>query len=282
MRRIITIIFIVALVASTAYVLLDTFVLEERGVKVSNSVGGTTANNQTDTGTKVTTKTYTENNTTIYVSDVYLGEGQTIQSVLADNTYGRNITDSTSNMARSVNAKLAVNGDYYGARTTGYVIRNGELLRTTKVSDDQEDMVLWADGTMSIINEKDNSAQSLLDKGALQVLSFGPGLIIDGVVSVTAGDEVARAMASNPRTAIGYMGDNHYVLIVADGRTTESKGLTLLQLAEFMKGLGVQQAYNLDGGGSATMYYDGKVINKPTSNGSEFGERSVSDILYVR
>lgn len=282
MRRIITIIFIVALVASTAYVLLDTFVLEERGVKVSNSVGGTTANNQTDTGTKVTTKTYTENNTTIYVSDVYLGEGQTIQSVLADNTYGRNITDSTSNMARSVNAKLAVNGDYYGARTTGYVIRNGELLRTTKVSDDQEDLVLWADGTMSIINEKDHSAQSLLDKGALQVLSFGPGLIIDGAVSVTAGDEVARAMASNPRTAIGYMGDNHYVLIVADGRTTESKGLTLLQLAEFMKGLGVQQAYNLDGGGSSTMYYEGKVINKPTSNGSEFGERSVSDILYVR
>ena len=158
---------------------------------------------------------------------------------MADNSYGRNITDTTSNIADSVNATLAINGDYYGSRNSGYVIRNGELLRDTQASNTQEDMVLWNDGSMSIVSESDVTAQKLLDQGALQVLSFGPGLIIDGKLSVDADDEVGKAMASNPRTAIGYPGDNRYILVVADGRTDDSKGLSLLQLAEFMQSLEV-------------------------------------------
>ncbi len=273
--------FVVLLTAGTTYVLLDTFVLEQRYGTVSSSVASTATSASEEGDATISVKTYTENNTTIYVADIYLSDSETIQSALADNTYGKNITDTTSNMAELVGATIAVNGDYYGARTSGYVIRNGELLRADKASDDQEDMVLWADGTMSIIREGDYTAEELLDKGALQVLSFGPGLIIDGDISVDASDEVGKAMASNPRTAIGYLGDNHYVLVVADGRTDESEGLSLLELAEFMQSLGATQAYNLDGGGSSTMYYDGEVINNPTTNGRNGSERSVSDILYV-
>lgn len=280
MRKFAIFTFIVLLLGSTGYVLADTFWLEQRGAVVGSATASAASSSE-ETGNKVTVKTYTENDTQIYVADVYLGEGQTIQSALADNTYGKNITDSTSNMASSVGATIAINGDYYGARTTGYVIRNGELLRSTKTSDDQEDLVLWEDGSMSVVKEGDYTAQQLLDKGAVQVLSFGPGLIIDGAVSVTSSDEVGQAMASNPRTAIGYISDNHYVLVVADGRTDESEGLSLLKLAEFMEGLGCTQAYNLDGGGSSTMYYDGEVINNPTTNGNTISERSVSDILYI-
>ena len=284
MRKFAIFTFIVLLLGSTGYVLADTFWLEQRGQTVSSSTGANSTSNTTssdETGNTVSIKTYNENDTVIYFADIYLGEGQTIQSALADNTYGKNITDSTSNMASSVGATIAINGDYYGARTTGYVIRNGELLRSEKTSDDQEDLVLWEDGSMSVVKEGDYTAQRLLDKGAVQVLSFGPGLIMDGTVSVTSSDEVGQAMASNPRTAIGYISDNHYVLVVADGRTSESTGLSLLQLAEFMDGLGCTQAYNLDGGGSSTMYYDGEVINNPTTNGNTISERSVSDILYI-
>ena len=280
MRKFAIFTFIVLLLGSTGYVLADTFWLEQRGAVVGSATASAASSSE-ETGNKVTVKTYTENDTQIYVADVYLGEGQTIQSALADNTYGKNITDSTSNMASSVGATIAINGDYYGARTTGYVIRNGELLRSTKTSDDQEDLVLWEDGSMSVIKEGDYTAQQLLDKGAVQVLSFGPGLIMDGDISVDSDDEVGKAMASNPRTAIGYISDNHYVLVVADGRTSESTGLSLLQLAEFMDSLGCTQAYNLDGGGSSTMYYDGEVINNPTTNGNTISERSVSDILYI-
>lgn len=284
-RPVVIIGYILVLVISTTYVLLDTFVLKRTYGMVNSSVAAssssTTASTTISSKTTITTKTYTADNTTIYVADIYLGEGQTIQSALADNTYGKNVTETTSDIASSVGATVAINGDYYGARTSGYVVRNGELLRSTKVSDDQEDLVLWSDGTMTIITEGDYSAQELLNKGALQVLSFGPGLIIDSTVSVASNDEVGQAMASNPRTAIGYIGANQYVLVVADGRTTESEGLTLLELAEFMQSLGCTQAYNLDGGGSSTMYYNGEVINNPTTNGSTISERNVSDILYV-
>ena len=87
-------------------------------------------------------------------------------------------------------------------------------------------------------------------------------------------------MASNPRTAIGIIDELHYVFVVSDGRTTESEGLSLYELAQVMKDLGCTVAYNLDGGGSSTMYFNGEVVNNPTSGMSD-GERSVSDIIYI-
>ena len=124
-------------------------------------------------------------------------------------------------------------------------------------------------------------AQTLLDNGARQVLSFGPALVVQSGISISEGEEVGKAMASNPRTAIGIYDDLHYVFVVSDGRTDESEGLSLYQLAEFMQSLGVTIAYNLDGGGSSTMYFNGEIVNNPTTNGKSIKERKVSDIVYV-
>ena len=88
-------------------------------------------------------------------------------------------------------------------------------------------------------------------------------------------------MASNPRTAIGMIEPLHYVFVVCDGRTGESEGLSLYELAQFMRALGVDTAYNLDGGGSSTMVFQGELINNPTTSGSSIKERSVSDIVYI-
>ena len=112
-------------------------------------------------------------------------------------------------------------------------------------------------------------------------MSFGPALIENGTISVTEEDEVGKAMASNPRTAIGIIDDLHYVFVVSDGRTEESEGLSLLELAEFMDSIGVETAYNLDGGGSSTMYFNGAVVNNPTTSGRSVKERSVSDIVCI-
>ena len=66
--------------------------------------------------------------------------------------------------------------------------------------------------------------------------------------------------------------------VVVDGRAEGySRGVTMTELAEIMISLGAETAYNVDGGGSSTMYFDGEVINQP-SNG---GERGTSDILYI-
>ncbi len=136
-------------------------------------------------------------------------------------------------------------------------------------------------GSFEIITEDEISAQELIENGAVQVLSFGPALVENGEIAVSEGEEVGKAMASNPRTAIGIIDDLHYVFVVSDGRTSESEGLSLSQLAEFMSGLGVETAYNLDGGGSSTMYFNGEIINNPTTSGRSIKERSVSDIVYI-
>lgn len=142
-------------------------------------------------------------------------------------------------------------------------------------------MVIYKDGNFEIISEEDITAEELLEKGAQEILSFGPALIQNGTIVVTEEDEVGKAMTSNPRTAIGIIDNLHYVFVVSDGRTEESEGLSLLELAEFMDTLGVETAYNLDGGGSSTMYFKGEIINNPTTNGRSIKERSVSDIVYI-
>ena len=93
--------------------------------------------------------------------------------------------------------------------------------------------------------------------------------------------EVQESMLSNPRCAVGMVEPLHYKFVVSDGRTDESEGLSLYQLAQVMKNEECSVAYNLDGGGSATMWFMGKIINYPTTDGKEMHERRVSDIVYI-
>lgn len=240
-----------------------------------------TATAYEDDTKSITIETYERNNTQIHVATVKIKGNASIKTALANETYGRNVVAKTSTTAKSVNAVLAINGDYYGARDAGYVVRNGQLLRSESQNASQEDLVIYKDRSFGIIKEGDITAQQLVDNGAMQVLSFGPALIENGQVAVDSSDEVGKAMASNPRTAIGIVDDSTYVFVVSDGRTSESQGLSLKQLAEFMKELNVTTAYNLDGGGSSSMYFNGQIINKPTTNGRNIEEREVSDIVYL-
>ena len=239
-----------------------------------------TATSYQDENITITLTEYREYDTSIYVADITLSSPEYLQTALAQNAYGRNVTEKTSEMAVENGAILAINGDYYGSQESGYVLRNGVLYRDI-AERGQEDLVIYEDGSFEIITEDEVTAQELLDRGAVQILSFGPALVTGGDVSVTAGEEVGKARSSNPRTAIGVIDDLHYVFVVSDGRTDESEGLSLYQLAEFMSGLGVKTAYNLDGGGSSSMVFNGNVINNPTSSGNRIKERSVSDIVYI-
>ena len=296
LRKALTLAYTVLLVGTSGLAVLDTLFISKSYTKFSNETT-TTSQSASSSGTSTATvntatayaddtkaiaiETYERNSTQIHVATVTIKGDASIKTALADETYGRNIKAKTSTTAQSVNAVLAVNGDYYGARDAGYVIRNGQLLRSDSQDANQEDLVIYQNGSFEVIREGDITAQELLNKGAVQVLSFGPALIENSQVAVDSSDEVGKAMASNPRTAIGIIDDKHYVLVVSDGRTDESKGLSLKELADFMKELKVTTAYNLDGGGSSTMYFNGQIINKPTTNGHNIEEREVSDIVYL-
>lgn len=220
--------------------------------------------------------------TNAYIADVQLASASSLKTALAQNTFGSNITQTTSAMAAANNAILAINGDYYGANKRGYVIKNGVLYRdTVRQGDDTQDLAIYSDGRFAIIDETEVTAQELLDSGVVQLFAFGPSLLENGEVQVSASDEVSRAKSNNPRTAIGIIDDLHYMIVVADGRTSESEGLSLLELAELMESYGCVTAYNLDGGGSSTMVFNGVVVNQPTTNGNQITERAVSDIVYI-
>jgi len=291
-----TIVFSFALVGFTAYTLLDAFVLPSDTVSAaevtsltsdSDTDSSSTEATVTDTtyesdGISITLTTEYINDTYVYIADIQVEDPSCLLAGLADDTFGRNVTETTSTIAESVNAILAINGDFYGFRDDGYVMRNGYLYRSTASEDeDQEDLVIYEDGTFEIIQESEVTAEELEEDGAYQIYSFGPGLVEDGEISVSASEEVGQSMTSNPRTAIGQIGEGHYVMVVSDGRTDESEGLTLYELAEVMQDLGCETAYNLDGGGSTTMYFNGEVVNNPTTNGNTIKERAVSDIVYV-
>lgn len=277
----------------TLYVLLDAFVIPRAYTQVETAAqtqsgaeetlstlsAAVTDDSYSDGELSITITLYRENDTAIYVADVTLASADALKTAFAQNTYGKNITATTSSIAAEAGAILAVNGDYYSSRG-GYVIRNGVIYRASSQDTSQEDLVIYADGSFEIITEGEISAQELLDKGAQQLLSFGPALVEGGSVAVSRSEEVDQAKTSNPRTAIGVISPLHYVFVVSDGRTDESEGLSLYELAQFMQELGVETAYNLDGGGSSTMVFNGTVINQPTS-GKRISERKVSDIVYI-
>ena len=289
-------IFGLLLIASFSYSMLKTFVIAETISTVSSTNSSSnseaaskaaetatvTDTSYSDDNISVTLTEKTVSNTQVYIADVTVSSSEYLKTAFAQNTYGNNVTAKTSETAANNNAILAVNGDYYGANTTGYVIRNGVVYRDTVREDSSNgDLAIYKDGSFKIIYEDQVSADQLVKDGVVNLLAFGPSLVENGEIAVDTNSEVGQSMSSNPRTAIGIIDENHYIIIVSDGRTSESEGLSLYQMAEIMKSYGVKTAYNLDGGGSSTLYFNGQVINKPTTNGNTISERSVSDIVYI-
>ena len=280
------------LTASFSYSMLKTFVLSESITTVkantTSSSASTTASNvstsdtsYSDDNISITLTEKTVRNTQVYIADITVSSAEYLKTALAQNTYGTNVTAKTSVTAANNNAILAVNGDYYGANSTGYVIRNGVVYRDTVREDSSNgDLAIYKDGSFKIIYEDEISADQLVKDGVVNLLAFGPSLVENGEIVVDTNSEVGQSMSSNPRTAIGIIDENHQIIVVSDGRTSESQGLSLYELAEVMKSYGVKTAYNLDGGGSSTLYFNGQVINKPTTNGN-ISERAVSDIVYI-
>ncbi|MDO4901028.1 phosphodiester glycosidase family protein [Actinomyces sp.] len=219
---------------------------------------------------------------TYYVADIQAGDATAVRSAFANNAYGTNITALPSAMATEHDAILAVNGDYYGFRSDGILIRNGVIYRDDGVRDG---IAFYADGRVEVYDETGTDAQTLLDAGVWNTLSFGPALVRGG--SVLAGIDAVEVdtnvgnhsiQGTQPRTALGAITDGHYALVVVDGRNKGySRGATMTELAQIMADLGCDCAYNLDGGGSSTLWFNGEVVNRP-SNG---GERETSDILYI-
>ncbi|HOT34159.1 MAG TPA: phosphodiester glycosidase family protein [Rhodoglobus sp.] len=220
---------------------------------------------------------------TYYVADVQLTDATALRSAFAQNSFGENIVENPSAIAEDNGAVFAINGDYYGFRDSGIIIRNGVIYRDSGA---RTGLAFYLDGHVEVYDETATTAQELLDSGVWNTLSFGPAIVengetVDGIESVEVDTNFGNhsIQGDQPRTAVGVIDDNHLVFVVVDGRSPGySKGVTLTGLADIMLGLGATTAYNLDGGGSSTMYFNGSLVNNPLGTGTE---RGTSDILYI-
>lgn len=201
--------------------------------------------------------------------------------------------EKVSVMAKRNNAVAAINGGgfYSGASTTGsgdtpsyFVFSKGQLAWTadglnlnSKLDKDSNVIALTATGELLVGRYSVNDLKAKNVTEAVQMGGYEP-LVQGGKSQYKDGDDAGKGM--QPRTAIGQKPDGTIVMVVLDGRQLLSgaAGAYIYQLADLMVQLGCDRAANLDGGGSTAMYYQGKIINKPSQL---FGERTVATAFYV-
>ncbi len=222
----------------------------------------------------ITLQTHVENGVTYYTADLYLRYITSFQCAMASEEFATGIAAQTLTIAENNNALLAVSGDSFGLRQRSVVLRNGVLYRRAKAH--QNICVLYYDGTMKTYDYAAFSIDRAIRDGAWQIWDFGPSLLDQNQKAITQFDP--GIAGENPRVAIGYYEPGHYVLVAVDGRQSHSRGMTLAELARLFESLGCREAYNLDGGGSAVMTWDGQIYSKP-SKGT--GGRDISDIIFI-
>ena len=207
-----------------------------------------------------------------YVVDIYVADISCFMTCFAQNKYGRGYTAWPLETSEKYNAVITMNGDYYGMRKSGVVIRNGKLYKSSKVTNDV--CVLYWDGTMKTFDPRAFNADREMQNGAYQAWNFGPSLLDENGKAKTKFN--SNVLEENPRSVVGYFEPGHYCFVAVDGRSAESDGLSMKNLAKLMEELGCKAAYNLDGGRTSMLYAGDTRINNPVEGG-----RKSSDFLII-
>ena len=192
--------------------------------------------------------------------------------------------DTTSNIAKNNNAVAAINGGgFYDPNGTGtgrlpygFILHEGKYLLGEQVDFDEEVDFIGLTKKGNLIAGT-YSKRELEELGAVEGLTFGPPLIINGEKVIKSGD---GGWGISPRSAIGQKKDGTILFLVIDGRQPGySIGATLVDMQNIMYEQGAEIAANLGGGSSTTLYYNGQVVNKPADL---LGERMIPTAFIVK
>lgn len=220
--------------------------------------------------------------TDVYVADIHVSSVTCIQRAFGGGAW-KTSSAKVQELARENGAILAMTGDNAHLQPNGWLVGNGEALRET-LSPQRDLCLIYRSGEMRTLlaQEADAAALSAQAEDIWQAFCFGPALLdAEGKALSEFNSNVRPA---NPRSVIGYYEPGHYCFVQADGRRTPSAlepgrtnlGLTLERLAGLMEELGCRAAYNLDGGQSSLMWFDGDVLSSPYKGG-----RRVGDIVFI-
>lgn len=230
-----------------------------------------------DESIDVSIETARRDSANFYVAYVKIKHGSQLRTALAGDP-GSKKTNKITTLAKNNNAVVALNGDFYTDRDKGLTIRQGVTIRDS-VNSLLDTLLIDTEGDFHIVTRDNPDMLDFYLSGGLTIqnaFSFGPALVVDGVKQPIPEKYSFAPHYLNPRAAIGQLGPLSYALVVVDGRLNDSDGCTLETLADFMESIGCQQAFNLDGGNSATLVLNGEICNEKSLK----NERSVSDILY--
>ncbi len=198
-------------------------------------------------------------------------------------------TYHVQDIAKRNHAVVAINSDYMSndPEKTTYEIRQTTEIRA-KSNRYKDVLIINEEGDFHFILAnpemtskkyaewmKEELASYTAEHRIINAFTFGPALVVNGEKQQTSEEYGYNTNRPEPRTAIGQMGPLSYVMVIAEGRG-ESAGVTHQQLADFMAGLGCQQAFNLDGGNSTELVF-GETLYKGAPNAAQ---RSQSDIIY--
>lgn len=230
---------------------------------------------------RVEIKRYSDPNLPLvwFETQVYTAPSERMRAIL---TGGKYFTPQS--IAEKEKAVLAFSDDFYGYRVRnkiapGIIVRNGEIIsdktkkETTGGFPKLETLAYFADGSMKCFGAREYTAQEYIDKGATDVLAFGPVLVTNGALGEKMTDDTYYHYRE-PRCALGMVEPNHYIVLTVVGRSDDSKGAYLSWLGEKMLALGAKEALNLDGGGTAALIFMGRTINAKTQS-----TRKVTSIL---
>lgn len=210
-----------------------------------------------------------------FVADIYISDIRSLERVFAEDSYG-SFYETVPSMAERTGAVLCINGDCYGTQSAGIVIRNGTVYRSKP--SDSDVCFLFYDGTMKTFSPSGFDLDEILEQAPYQSWSFGP-MLLDENGEVLSSFNVSDILSKNhPRSGIGYYSPGHYCMVAVDGRQSPySAGVTISEFARIFHDLGCVQAYNLDGGQSSVLFFNGAFVNRGLDGG-----REITDGIVIR
>lgn len=241
---------------------------------------GYTADGYTDDSITVRLETREEDGVVWRLAFVEIKSPTQLRTGIAGNKVTSSRTKLVSVMAKEYNAVIAISGDYYinDPAKTSYEYRMGTKIRN-KTNKKKDILFIDENGDFHTFVKSDKEKMAAFDKSGHQIINaftFGPALVSEGNLLECDTKYGYNPNKPEPRMAIGQMDKLSYVLILAEGRTSDSEGVTHQQLADFAYDLGCIEAFNLDGGNTATMVFNGDYYQQKTAG----NERDQSDIIY--
>lgn len=212
-------------------------------------------------------------------SEVKIAHPSQFRRFLAGGKFGSEEVYVTTEMAKSVNAVLASSGDYYRFRDVGVVVYDGKVRRVNNGMTDTCYIDNQGDLHFSYVKDKwtMESAQKFVDDNDINFsLVFGPVLIRDGEICVPRHYALGEIDENYPRAALCQMDKLHYIVAMQNAEQWYTYEPTMDQFAWQISKTGCKQAYALDGGQTASIAFNGELVNNVM-----YGyQRWHSDIIY--